>query len=172
LSIIVKEITMRLRFCMAALVLALVALPTIAAERALGWQGKGADGKPINFDPDHLQRPAIILFWATWCPYCEELMPYLQKVYNAAGRGKLDVYAIDIKEDGDPVAALKERKLSFTLVLDGDAIADQYGVKGTPGLFLVNAQGDVIYKRSGGDEPAKVEGVLRQKLGLPVSRAK
>jgi hypothetical protein len=95
-------------------------------------------------------------------------MPYLQKVYDATGRDKLDVYAIDFKdEDGDPVAELKERGNTFTLVRDGDAIAALYGVKGTPGLFLVGRSGEIVYKRNGGDAPEKVEAALREKLGLP-----
>jgi cytochrome c biogenesis protein CcmG/thiol:disulfide interchange protein DsbE len=164
--VIVKEIAVRMRFWIAGLLLCLGALPALAQDRALAWQGKGADGQAIRFDPQHMQRPAILLFWATWCPYCKALMPYVQKVYDATGKDKLDVYAIDIKDDGDPVAELRERKQTFTLVRDGDAIADQYGVKGTPGLLLVNAKGDIVYKRTGGDAPEKVELALREKLGL------
>ena len=148
------------------LIFALLASPAIAQQRAIAWQGTGADGKPIRFDPDKLQRPALLLFWATWCPYCKALMPYLQKVYDAAGRDHLDIYAIDIKDDGDPVAELRERKQTFTLVRDGDAIADLYAVKGTPGLFLVDQKGEIIYRRVGGDMPEKVEAMLREKLHL------
>jgi cytochrome c biogenesis protein CcmG, thiol:disulfide interchange protein DsbE len=166
LSVIAEEIAMRTPSRLFIFLFCLIATPLLAQDRASAWQGKGADGKTIHFDPQHLQRPALLLFWATWCPYCEALMPYLQKVYDAAGKDKLDVYAIDIKEDGDPVAALHERKQTFTLVRDGDPIADQYGVKGTPGLFLVDAKGDIVYKRSGGDAPEKVEVALRAKLGL------
>ncbi|MDR3388006.1 MAG: TlpA disulfide reductase family protein [Rudaea sp.] len=160
-----------MRMWIASLLLSLIALPALAQEPAMAWQGKGAGGQAIRFDPQHLSRPAILLFWATWCPYCEALMPYVQKVYDAAGKDRLDVYAIDIKDDGDPVVALRERKQTFTLVRDGDAIADQYGVKGTPGLFLVNAKGDVVYKRTGGDAPEKVEVALREKLGLAPTKA-
>jgi len=157
------------------LIALVVALPGLvrAADRAIAWEGKGVDGKVIRFDPQHLERPALLLFWATWCPYCEALMPYLQKVQDAAGRDHLDVYAIDIKEDGerDPVATLRDRKLTFTLVRDGDAIAARYGVKGTPGLFLVDRQGEIVYRRVGGDAPEKVEAALREKLGLaPAAR--
>lgn len=147
--------------------------PPVATAAAVGdaappWQGKGADGATLRFDPQHLRKPALLLFWATWCPYCKALMPYLQHVYDAAGREHLDVYAIDFKdEDGDPVAELRERGNTFTLVRDGDAIAAQYGVKGTPGLFLVDRGGTIVYKRSGGDAPEKVEAALREKLGLP-----
>lgn len=139
-----------------------------AQERAGAWRGNGVDGKPIHFDPDKLQRPAILLFWATWCPYCKALMPHVQNVVDAAGRNHLDVYAIDIKEDddADPAAELRARKLSFTLVSNGDAIADQYAVKGTPGLFLVDARGYIVYRRVGGDAPEKVEAALREQLHL------
>lgn len=167
---------MRLRFWMAALLLCLTAAPLFAApliarNLAPPWQTQ-VDGKIFRFSPDHLQRPAILLFWATWCPYCEALMPHLQNVADAAGKDKLDVYAIDIKDDdGDPAATLRARKLTFTLVRDGDNIAERYGVKGTPGLFLVGANGDIIYSRSGGDAPEKVEAMLREKLGLAPTEA-
>lgn len=163
---------MRMRRLLCALCLCLATLPSFAARPALAWQGKGADGQQIRFDPQHLRHPALLLFWATWCPYCEALMPYLQDVYNAAGRDKLDVYAIDIKDDGHPAATLRERHLTFTLVRDGDAIADAYGVEGTPGLFLVGKNGDIVYQRSGGDEPAQVEAKLRALLQLPASSGK
>ena len=150
------------------ILLAVACIPAEAQRSAPAWDGKGADGGAIHFDPQHLQRPAVLLFWATWCPYCKALMPYLQKVYDAAGKEKLDVYAIDIKdEDGDPVAELKQRGNTFTLVRDGDAIAALYGVKGTPGLFLVDRSGAIVYKRSGGDAPEKVEAALRVQLSLP-----
>jgi thiol-disulfide isomerase/thioredoxin len=107
LSIIVEEIAMRPWIC--GLIFCLVAAPLFAQDRAPAWTGKGADGRSIHFDPQHLRRPAILLFWATWCPYCKALMPYLQNVYTAAGKDKLDVYAIDFKDDGDPVQELRER---------------------------------------------------------------
>ena len=96
-------------------------------------------------------------------------MPHLQKVYDAAGKQHLDVYAIDIKDDGDPVATLKKRNQTFTLVRDGDAIADQYHVKGTPGLFLVDVKGNIIYHPTSG-EPNTVEATLREKLKLPAAK--
>jgi len=151
------------------LFLLLLSGPACAQERAIAWQGHGADGQSIRFDPAHMQRPAVLLFWATWCPYCKALMPYLQKVHDAAGKAHLDVYAIDIKDDGDPVAELRERGQTFTLVRDGDSIADLYGIKGTPGLLLVDRSGAIVYRRVGGDAPEKVEAALRGQLGLPAA---
>jgi len=161
---------MQIRSLMFLVLACLLATPAVAQDKAIAWQGKGANGETIDFQPQALRRPAVLLFWATWCPYCKALMPYLQHVYDAAGKDKLDVYAIDFKdEDGDPVAELRERKQTFTLVRDGDPIAALYGVKGTPGLFLVDAKGNIVYKRNGGDAPEKVEAALREKLGLPAA---
>jgi cytochrome c biogenesis protein CcmG, thiol:disulfide interchange protein DsbE len=151
------------------LLFCLMSVATFAQERAIAWEGKGAQGQTIRFDPNHRDKPAILLFWATWCPYCEALMPHLQKVYDAAGKARLDVYAIDIKDDGDPVATLKKRNQTFTLVRDGDSIADQYQVKGTPTLYLVDAKGNIIYHPKS-TEPAAVEAALREKLNLPAAK--
>ncbi len=151
------------------LLMCLISMPSFAADRATAWEGKGADGKTIRFDPAHRSKPAILLFWATWCPYCEKLMPTLQTVYDAAGKSQLDVYAIDIKDDGDPVKTLKERHQTFTLIRDGDAIADRYHVKGTPGVFLVDAHGDIVYHADTSD-PAKIDSALRERLHLPAAK--
>lgn len=158
---------MPMRSVMFVVLMCLFAAPAIAQDKAIAWQGKGANGETIDFQPQAMRRPAVLLFWATWCPYCKALMPYLQHVYDAAGKDKLDVYAIDFKDDGDPQAELRERKQTFTLIRDGDAIAAAYGVTGTPGLFLVDATGNIVYQRSGGDAPENVEAALRAKLGLP-----
>lgn len=147
------------------MLLCLFVVPSFAADRAPAWEGKGADGKTIHFDPAHRTKPAILLFWATWCPYCEKLMPNLEMIYRAAGQSHLDVYAIDIKDDGDPVKTLKDRHETFTLVLNGDSIADLYHVKGTPGVFLVDAHGDIVYHADTSD-PQKVGAALRERLRL------
>jgi thiol-disulfide isomerase/thioredoxin len=148
----------------------LVSIPAAAQERATAWQGATTGGKTINFDPGRMQRPAILFFWATWCPYCKALMPHVQSVYAEAGRRKLDVYAIDINDDGDPVAVLKERGATFTPILDGDPIAEQYGIRGTPGLLLIDRDGHIAYRRIGGDSPEKVEAELRHQLNLAPAR--
>jgi len=159
---------MRIVFCV---LVCLFGGTAFAQDRAIAWEGTDGTGKTIRFDPDHLKRPALVLFWATWCPYCKALMPHLQSVLDAAGKEHLDVYAIDIKDDGDPVAELRERGLHFTLVTDGDDIALQYGVKGTPTLLLVDAKGAVTY-RMGSDSPDKAEATLREKLHLNPAPAK
>ena len=152
---------------LATVLLLLAPLAAVAAERAVPFEGKTADGSVVRFDPERLERPAILFFWATWCGYCKVLMPHVQAVHDAAGPGKLDVYAIDIHESGDPVATLRAGGYRFTPVHQGEQAAKAYGIQGTPGLLLVAKDGSVAYRRLGSAQPAEVQAELRRLLGLP-----
>src|SRR5678815_791558 len=120
-----KGASMQIRSLMFLVLACLLATPAVAQDKAIAWQGKGASGETIDFQPQALRGPAVLLFWATWCPYCKALMPYLQHVYDAAGKDKLDVYAIDFKdEDGDRVAilVLEIDRVDVELVLAGGVV--------------------------------------------------
>lgn len=55
----------------------------------------------------------------------------------------MDGFAIDIRDDSDLRADLRERGLDFNQITNGDDIATQHGVKGTPIQLLVDATGTV-----------------------------
>jgi thiol-disulfide isomerase/thioredoxin len=114
------------------------------------WQPPGfalprADGTEFRY-PEDLAGPTIILFWATWCPYCKALMPHLQSILDEYP-GQLQVLALSIRDDGDPAATLAEYGFDFTLFTTADAVAEAWGVKGTPGLFLADGGGRVVFDR-------------------------
>lgn len=119
-------------------------------EQEFDWQppefvANTAAGEPFHFPAD-LQGPTIVLFWASWCPYCKALMPHLQSIvdeYNYEVR----VLALNIREDEDPVAFLDEYGYQFLLIPEADGVAKSWGVKGTPGLFLVDQSGRAVFNR-------------------------
>ena len=118
-----------------------------AGLEAPAWTRPGVDGRPVRFPQDSAGKPAVMLFWATWCPYCRALMPYLQAIreeYRAQG---VQVFAVNIKEDGDPVAHMRELGFDFVVALEGDPVAASYGVRYTPGLFVIDGSGQVTYRR-------------------------
>lgn len=94
-------------------------------------------------------------------------MSCVRHVLDGTGDQPLDVCAIDIEEedDADPAVELRQRGLTFTLVRDGHSIAEQYGVKGVPGFFLVDTKGRLAY-RIAEDSPQKMEAALRERLRL------
>jgi thiol-disulfide isomerase/thioredoxin len=107
-------------------------------------------------------RPAIVLFWASWCPYCKALMPHLAQIQRRHGNA-IAVIAVSVWEEAevDPAAVLAERGYAFEVLLKGDKSGKRWGVKGTPGLFVVGRDGIVVFDRnarpiktdSGSDQP-------------------
>ena len=122
------------------LVLALPHLtPALTDEAAIApdWTLTATDGRSVNLDQEVRKKATILFFWATWCPYCKALMPHLQSIRLEYG-GDVQILAINIKEDGDAEGFIRKSGYDFTLLLDGDEVADLYKVTGTPGVLIVD----------------------------------
>ena len=124
-----------------ALILSCVVPATgFAAELQLApdWTLSTPDGQAINLAEEAEKQTVVLLFWATWCPYCKALMPHLQSIRLEHG-DNVRILAVNISEDADPVAFITNAGYDFVLLPEGDAVAEQYGVKGTPGVFVIDA---------------------------------
>jgi thiol-disulfide isomerase/thioredoxin len=99
-----------------------------------------AEGRTVRLSEEARQQETTVLFfWATWCPYCKALMPHLQSMRLEYG-DRVEILAINIKEDGEPVEFIESAGYDFTLLLDGDPVADAYRIVGTPGLIVVDRE--------------------------------
>ncbi len=113
--------------------------------RPPGFEITDFGGEEFRY-PQSLEGPTIILFWATWCPYCKALMPHLQSIVDEYD-GRVQVVALDFMDDGDPAAYLVQRGYDFTMILHSEEVAASWGVKATPGLFLADQSGRVVFSR-------------------------
>jgi len=129
-----------------------------SAAGAAGLEGRkapalnlaGADGVKTTLQAVVGDRIAIVLFWASWCPYCKALMPSLGRIASDVGHERVVVVAVNAWEDAetDPAAVLREGGHDFVLLKKGGKAAKAWKVRGTPGLFVVDRQGMVIYDRN------------------------
>lgn len=120
------------------------------------WTASDFSGADIDF-PEVLQgKPTVLIFWATWCPYCKALMPYVGEIQKDYGEEKINILAIDVFEDGemDPAAYIEELEFPMIAVANGDPIAEIYSVRGTPGLMILDGHGNLVWKRQSTDLPA------------------
>jgi thiol-disulfide isomerase/thioredoxin len=140
----------------ACLWLAGAAYAVDAGDRAPRFQAMQFSGELVAFPEATAGHPAVLVFWATWCPYCKAFMPYLEQIeadYRAQG---VRIVTINAKErgEGDPDAYIRNLGFPMLAVRNGDAIARAYDVEYIPGLMIVDGDGQVAYRRPWTDLPA------------------
>jgi len=113
--------------------------------RPSAFEINDTDGQQFSFPAD-LEKPTVVLFWATWCPFCKAFMPHLQSMLDEYG-DQVDVLALHIWDEEDPAAFLGNYGFQFRLLPSADDVADSWGVKGTPGIFLVDSKGELVFSR-------------------------
>ncbi|MBI1732836.1 MAG: TlpA family protein disulfide reductase [Gammaproteobacteria bacterium] len=134
------------------------------------WTLHAPSGQQINFYADSKDKVSVILFWATWCPYCRTLMPHIQTVADEFKDQPVRFYALDVWEDSDPVAHMKKHGFTFTLLLNAEPAADAWGVLGTPGLFVVDESHTIRYQRVSGEDDLDVEIALRETIAAALAQ--
>ena len=104
-----------------------------------------AEEELIEFQ-DLLGRPMIINFWASWCPFCLEEMPYFETVYQEYGE-EIQFMMIDsIDGSRETLAKGKEylAKFDYTFPVFFDTELDAtmaFGIQAYPATFLVDQEG-------------------------------
>ena len=128
--------------------LASTAVPAAAGPAlAPAWSLNTPGGSTVNFPADAQGRPSVLLFWPSWCPFSRALQPYVQDIWVDYRDAGVNVWTLNIRERGDPVQAMKDRGLSFPLLLAADALIPSYGINRTPWLVVVDGGNRIVYTR-------------------------
>lgn len=131
------------------------ALAVTADDEAPSWTGVNEKGEQVSFPDDVPEKPTVMVFWATWCPYCKAFMPNLSEIKKDYGE-KINVALINHKErgEGDAVAYVNSLDFSSIAIIDGDPIGDAYAIDFIPGLLIIDSEGMVSWRRESTDLPA------------------
>ena len=126
------------------------------------------DGKPISLD-DAKGKIVLLNFWATWCGPCRAEIPdliELQKKY----KDQLAIIALATDED-EPAEVKKfaqKAGINYRIGMATDPLRDVYGgIPALPTSFIIDAQGRVVQKHIGLNDPSIYELEVRALLGLP-----
>lgn len=132
-----------------ACLLALSAVPASAEiTQAPAWKLKTPDGKTVSYPEDAQGQPTVLLFWPSWCPFSRALQPYVQDIWQDYRDAGVKVWTINILERGtNPVTTMRERGLSFPLLVNGDPLVATYGIVRTPWFVVIDGQGRIVYTR-------------------------
>ncbi len=113
-----------------------------------------------------LRGQVVVLdFWATWCGPCRAAMPAVQRLYERYRGRPVAVFGVNCFErstNADPAAFMRERQLTYPLLLGGSVVAaERYKVTGIPAFYLIGPDGRVLYAAAGFSEAIEAE-IVRQ----------
>ncbi|MCC7362612.1 MAG: TlpA family protein disulfide reductase [Anaerolineales bacterium] len=104
---------------------------------------------------DLLGRPAVVMFFATWCPYCRAQTPAMVAAAQDPAYGDLQFLGIDVGESQATVEAyIAEMGIPYPVLMDtASDTAGQYQVAGFPTTYFLDAQGRIVARHIGQLQP-------------------
>ena len=117
------------------------------------------DGSPVSL-ADYADRPMLLHFWATWCPICrlEE-----GEIMRLSRSHPVLTVAMQSGSPSEVEAHLTERERELDVVNDPDgALARRYGVRAVPSTFIIDRDGQIVFRKQGYAPPLE----LRLRLWL------
>jgi len=106
---------------------------------------KRVEGTFVNLS-DLKGKPALLFFWATWCPTCKEEIALIERFL----KGRTDqmaifTFVIDGESEKAVQRVVQKHTIRLPVLLDvKEKIARTYGVKMVPTTFLVSREGRML----------------------------
>ncbi len=125
--------------------------------------GKDREGNAIDLTALR-GKVAIVAFWASWCHYCLKELPALNSLQEQSGDQLLRIVAVNVKDEMSDYRAMMKQMGGYKLAMirdrNGD-VAESYGVKAYPNLWMIDPQGKVAAHHVGYGEDS-LESIIAQ----------
>lgn len=112
-----------------------------------------ANGETVNFS-SFSGNPVVINFWATWCGYCKDEMPYFENAYRNYS-DKVEFMMIDLTEGNSETvekakAYVESKGYTFPVYYDKELdAATKYYILNVPLTVFIDENGMVVNQRIG-----------------------
>jgi cytochrome c biogenesis protein CcmG/thiol:disulfide interchange protein DsbE len=109
---------------------------------------------------DLMGTPYLINFWGSWCPTCVYEHPVITDLANS---GRLKIVGLNYRDEPEDAKLwlLRNGDPYDDILVDYDGrISINFGVYAAPESFLVNPQGEVVYKQIGALTPEVIQDVI------------
>lgn len=129
---------------------------------------------------DYKGKVVLLNFWATWCKYCVQEMPDLQKLhekYSAQEDPQLVLLAVAApgqggEQDAEGIKAyLETNGYTYPTLMDTDgSVFKTYGASALPTTFVIGRDGSVIGYVPGAMTEEMLEKVVAQALNTDTAK--
>ncbi len=106
-----------------------------------------------------LKGQVILLdFWIKNCGACIRSVPHLnelQKKFKNKNFKLISINSYDSKEEVNWFS--NKHKVNYPVLLNGNSVAEKYGVSGFPTFFIIDKAGKIIYSKAGYDVSTQSE---------------
>lgn len=88
-------------------------------------------------------KVVVVEYWASWCPFCKNTMPHLQKFYDANKAKGLEVIVLSIdKTEREATDALRQRGFTFRAGMATEQTNRVFGrLRGLPVTYVIGRDG-------------------------------
>ncbi len=135
----------------------------VTTEKNADFQVTTLDGRELSLSD---LRGSIVMvdFWSSWCPPCRAEAPVLVEAYERWSKLGVEFVGISIWDDeGDVRDFVTRHGIAYPNAIDDDGgIAVEFGVKGIPEKFFVNAEGEIVRKVNGPNTSQSLDEVLTE----------
>jgi thiol-disulfide isomerase/thioredoxin len=147
----IKKRLPRLLLELALLLVFVVAVEAFLTRDAVSGKAPPFEGVTLSGEPFALAtlqgRPAVVHFWATWCPVCnieQGMIDSLAEDYPVI------TIAMQSGEAQEVLAYLEEHGVDYPVINDPQgSLARLYGVSGVPASFVLDGNGEVRFVTRG-----------------------
>lgn len=111
---------------------------------AVDFELKDLEGNTVRLESFKGQKPVVINFWASWCPFCqEELSGSFSEFYlKDGGKDKVEILAINLQEDRETARdTALAWQLPFPVLLDSDGKVFNIYNAVMPSTFIIDKNG-------------------------------
>jgi len=114
-------------------------------------------------------KKVLVDFWASWCPPCRRELVEINEILSQHKEGDFKILCISVDQTKEAAQSyIDQMGYDFTVLHDSEnganvgKVANSYGVRGIPALFLVNEEGVVSWSNVG----AVPKKTLKKVLGI------
>ncbi|MGV8073300.1 MAG: peroxiredoxin family protein [Syntrophobacteraceae bacterium] len=128
----------------------LAALPGSNSVPAPEFTLNDLNGGTVKLSVFKGQKPVLLYFWATWCPYCLTAKPQIARLREKIPASELEILGINVGEGDSPEKVkryLAGHPAPYPILYDdGGKVSRSYRVQGIPLYVLIDKAGNFAYR--------------------------